>query len=168
MFFAVTFSKNPSASALPVKTIRRSMQSPQKPVLAQKGRKPMRDKPLQEAPSPSRRGKRPKNATLARNVQNTDNLKKRRGLKPGRKVYCTFFSQFSLIFLFCFGTHYMQNLVFGFCGLEIINSLWKEVNCSCSTVHHWKSHFTYSLRVKVDVFHRCVAGICFITRVLTL
>ncbi|XP_040192826.1 sex comb on midleg-like protein 2 isoform X5 [Rana temporaria] len=81
----VSFSKNPSASASPVKTIRRSMQSPQKPGLAQKGRKPMRDKPLEEAPSPSRKGKRTKNTTLARNVLNTDNLKRKRGLKPGRK-----------------------------------------------------------------------------------
>ncbi|XP_077338343.1 sex comb on midleg-like protein 2 isoform X4 [Lithobates pipiens] len=81
----VSFSKNPSASASPVKAIRRAMQSPQKPGLAQKGRKPVRDKPLEEAPSPSRKGKRTKNTTLARNVVNTDNLKRKRGLKPGRK-----------------------------------------------------------------------------------
>ncbi|KAM9320790.1 sex comb on midleg-like protein 2 [Gastrophryne carolinensis] len=81
----VSISKNPSASPSPLKGIRRSMQSPQKPVLAQKGRKPMRDKSLEQGPSLSRRGKRPKNSTLAKNVLNTDDLKKRRGLKPGRK-----------------------------------------------------------------------------------
>ncbi|KAG8587659.1 hypothetical protein GDO81_005742 [Engystomops pustulosus] len=83
---SVSLSKIPPAS--PVKSIRRSMHSPQKPVLAQKGRKPIRDKSLEEAPSPPppRKGKRPKNATLARNVLNADNLKtKRKGLKPGRK-----------------------------------------------------------------------------------
>ncbi|KAG9492660.1 hypothetical protein GDO78_000906 [Eleutherodactylus coqui] len=86
----VSLSKTITASASPVKGIRRSMQSPQKPVLAQKGRKPIRDKPLEEVPSPPppppRKGKRPKNATLARNVLNADNLRTRgRGLKPGRK-----------------------------------------------------------------------------------
>ncbi|XP_073430296.1 sex comb on midleg-like protein 2 isoform X2 [Dendrobates tinctorius] len=85
----VSLSKNTTASPSPVKGIRRSMQSPQKPALAQKGRKPIRDKPLEEAPSPPlppRKGKRPKNTTLAKNVLNADNLKtRRRGLKPGRK-----------------------------------------------------------------------------------
>ncbi|XP_072272738.1 sex comb on midleg-like protein 2 isoform X2 [Pyxicephalus adspersus] len=81
----VSVPKTPSASSSPVQAIRGSMQSPQKPGLGQKGRKPMRDKPLEEAPSPSRKGKRPKNTILARNVLSTDNLKRRKGLKPGRK-----------------------------------------------------------------------------------
>ncbi|XP_069613433.1 sex comb on midleg-like protein 2 isoform X2 [Ranitomeya imitator] len=84
----VSLSKNTTASPSPIKGIRRSMQSPQKLALAQKGRKPIRDKPLEEAPSPTppRKGKRPKNPTLAKNVLNADNLKtRRRGLKPGRK-----------------------------------------------------------------------------------
>ncbi|XP_068124752.1 sex comb on midleg-like protein 2 isoform X2 [Hyperolius riggenbachi] len=81
----ITLPKNTSASTSPVKAIRRSMQSPQKSVLAQKGRKPVRDKPLEQAPSPTRKGKRPRNTTLDRNVLHTDNLKRRRGLKPGRK-----------------------------------------------------------------------------------
>ncbi|XP_077152440.1 sex comb on midleg-like protein 2 isoform X1 [Ranitomeya variabilis] len=85
----VSLSKNTTASPSSIKGIRRSMQSPQKPALAQKGRKPIRDKPLEEAPSPTpppRKGKRPKNPTLVKNVLNADNLKtRRRGLKPGRK-----------------------------------------------------------------------------------
>lgn len=94
--YTVSLLKNTTASASPVKGIRRSMQSPQKPVLAQKGRKPIREKPLEEAPSsppPSpRKGKRPKNATVARNVLIVDNLKtRRRGLKPGRKVMTSIF-----------------------------------------------------------------------------
>ncbi|XP_075709077.1 sex comb on midleg-like protein 2 isoform X4 [Rhinoderma darwinii] len=81
----VSLSKNIIAAASPVKGIRRSMQSPQKSVLAQKGRKLIRDKTLEEAPAP-RKGKRPKNATLAKNLLNAENLKtSRRGLKPGRK-----------------------------------------------------------------------------------
>ncbi|XP_075051182.1 sex comb on midleg-like protein 2 isoform X2 [Mixophyes fleayi] len=83
---SVSVSKNTSASTSPVKGIRRSMQCPQMPVLAQKGRKPMRDKPLEQASTPLRKGKRPKNTTLERNVLNSDNLKTRpKGLKPGRK-----------------------------------------------------------------------------------
>ncbi|XP_063809989.1 sex comb on midleg-like protein 2 isoform X2 [Pseudophryne corroboree] len=85
---SVSVSKNTSVSASPVKGIRRSMQCSQMPVLAQRGRKPMCDKPPEQASTSPRNGKRPKTtaATLARNVLNTDNLTRRqKGLKPGRK-----------------------------------------------------------------------------------
>uniref|UniRef100_A0A8C5LU01 Scm polycomb group protein like 2 n=1 Tax=Leptobrachium leishanense TaxID=445787 RepID=A0A8C5LU01_9ANUR len=83
---SVSTLKITSIPASPIKVVRRSMQSPQKPAPAQKGRKPMRDKPLVQASTAPRRGKRPKNATVAKTALNVDNLKTRKnGLKPGRK-----------------------------------------------------------------------------------
>ncbi|NP_001072602.1 sex comb on midleg-like protein 2 [Xenopus tropicalis] len=78
-------SSTPAAS--PIKGVRRSMQSPQKPVQAQKGRKPMRDKCLGQTSASPRKGKRPKNTTLSRNTPNAENQTKSKGtgLKPGRK-----------------------------------------------------------------------------------
>ncbi|KAM4701214.1 sex comb on midleg-like protein 2 isoform 2-T2 [Discoglossus pictus] len=82
--------KYTSILASPTKGVRRSMQSPPKPGPAQKGRKPMRDKPLGQVSSVARKGKRPKIAAVAKNVPNIENLKTRRkGLKPGRKKEIT-------------------------------------------------------------------------------
>ncbi|KAM4796800.1 sex comb on midleg-like protein 2 [Rhinophrynus dorsalis] len=87
---SVSVTKILSSPSSPLKGIRRSMQSPQKTAPAQKGRKPMREKPQIQAPTAPRRGKRPKNSTPARNLPNAESLKTRRkGLKPGRKKEIT-------------------------------------------------------------------------------
>ncbi|XP_053310852.1 sex comb on midleg-like protein 2 [Spea bombifrons] len=83
---SVSVFKNTSISASPAKVGRRSMQSPQKPAAAQKGRKPMGNKAPGPAATAPRRGKPPKNAALARSALSAESLKTRRkGLKPGRK-----------------------------------------------------------------------------------
>ncbi|XP_075445906.1 sex comb on midleg-like protein 2 isoform X2 [Ascaphus truei] len=82
---SVSVPKSTSIPASPAKGVRRSMQSPQKPTPAQKGRKPIRDRPPGTTAAP-RKAKRPKNTALARNLPLTENLKTgRKGLKPGRK-----------------------------------------------------------------------------------
>ncbi|XP_018102376.1 sex comb on midleg-like protein 2 isoform X3 [Xenopus laevis] len=83
---SVSLPKTSPATASPIKGIKRSMQSPQKHVQAQKGRKPMRDKCLEQPSASPRKGKRPKNTALSRSTPNPENLKaKGTGLKPGRK-----------------------------------------------------------------------------------
>ncbi|XP_018103964.1 scm polycomb group protein like 2 S homeolog isoform X1 [Xenopus laevis] len=82
---ALPKTTSPTAASQ-IKGIRRSMQSPQKHVQTQKGRKPMRDKCLEQTSAPPRKGKRPKNTSLSRNTPSAENLKaKGTGLKPGRK-----------------------------------------------------------------------------------
>uniref|UniRef100_A0A670IFG9 Scm polycomb group protein like 2 n=1 Tax=Podarcis muralis TaxID=64176 RepID=A0A670IFG9_PODMU len=94
---SVSGTKNNSKpQTSPSKVTRRSMQSPQKsapvPPSTSRGRKPSRGKPA-APPAVPRKGRSPKNTPVAKNTSQKENLKKRKkGLKPGRKVRANLFT----------------------------------------------------------------------------
>ncbi|XP_029459190.1 sex comb on midleg-like protein 2 isoform X3 [Rhinatrema bivittatum] len=82
---SVSIAKNNTSISSPSKTIR-SMQSTQKssPVSAQRGRKLGQGRSPGPVTAP-RKGRPPKNVILAKSFSHNENLKTKKGLKPGKK-----------------------------------------------------------------------------------